>query len=285
MQKAVSFLLISLMIGMPFSASYSEPRRVVSTNLCTDQLALLIAHPDQILSLSYLSADENSSVLFKQARQYPVNHGLAEEVFALEPDLVLSGLYSARYTTSLLSRLGKNVVTFNPAYSLEDIKANIALMGKVLGREKEARFILKKFNQDLAKIKELASVKSPSSTSTLSLYGANGRTTGSGTLANALIKAAGYENLAARLEIMGTGYLPLEILVHKAPDMLVTYGKDRLSSRSEETLYHPALTKAFSPSSRLDIASKHWICGAPFIVQTVLKLIEARHHASEKAHP
>ncbi|MEP4193807.1 MAG: ABC transporter substrate-binding protein, partial [Sneathiella sp.] len=228
--------LIVILFGMPISASYSEPTRVVSTNLCTDQLALLIAHPNQILSLSYLSIDENSSVLYEQARQYPVNHGLAEEVFALKPDLVLSGLYSARYTTALLRRLGKNVVTFNPAYSLEDIKANITRMGKILGREKEARFILKKFNQDLTKIAELASLKSPSSARTLSLYGANGRTTGAGTLANALIKAAGFENLAGRLEITGTGYLPLEILVHEAPDMLVTYGKDLISSRSEEAL-------------------------------------------------
>ncbi|MEP3248235.1 MAG: ABC transporter substrate-binding protein [Sneathiella sp.] len=277
--------LIVILFGMPISASYSEPTRVVSTNLCTDQLALLIAHPNQILSLSYLSIDENSSVLYEQARQYPVNHGLAEEVFALKPDLVLSGLYSARYTTALLRRLGKNVVTFNPAYSLEDIKANITRMGKILGREKEARFILKKFNQDLTKIAELASLKSPSSARTLSLYGANGRTTGAGTLANALIKAAGFENLAGRLEITGTGYLPLEILVHEAPDMLVTYGKDLISSRSEEALHHPALTKAFSPSSRLDIASKHWICGAPFIVETLLKLIQAQNTSSERVNP
>ena len=47
----------------PAVAVGRPPARVVSINLCTDQLALLLAAPGQLLSVSWLSQDPQSSML------------------------------------------------------------------------------------------------------------------------------------------------------------------------------------------------------------------------------
>lgn len=54
------------------------PRRVVSMNLCTDQLALALADPSQIVSVSHFATDPSMSVHWKQAEDLPVNYGRAE---------------------------------------------------------------------------------------------------------------------------------------------------------------------------------------------------------------
>ena len=56
-------------------AHADAPRRVVSMNLCTDQLAMLVAGEGQLLSVSPLSADPRGSAMADVAAGYPLNHG------------------------------------------------------------------------------------------------------------------------------------------------------------------------------------------------------------------
>src|SRR5690606_24767024 len=107
-------------------------------NVCTDQLAMLLADATQLQSVSYLSRDPLLSVMTEKAKQLPVNHGQAEEVFLMKPDLVLAGTFSARATVGLLRDLGVRVEEFAPARSFEDIKVHMKRMGELLGRNEEA---------------------------------------------------------------------------------------------------------------------------------------------------
>ncbi len=43
------------------------PERVVSVNLCTDQLAMLLAAPGQLISVSHLASDPLSSSMVKSS--------------------------------------------------------------------------------------------------------------------------------------------------------------------------------------------------------------------------
>lgn len=56
-------------------------QRVVSINVCTDQLAMLLAREGQLQSVSYLSRDPQLSVMADKAERLPINHAQAEEVF------------------------------------------------------------------------------------------------------------------------------------------------------------------------------------------------------------
>jgi iron complex transport system substrate-binding protein len=53
-------LAAALVITFAGAAAADAPARVVSVNLCTDQLAMLIAAPGQLQSVSWLAADPSS---------------------------------------------------------------------------------------------------------------------------------------------------------------------------------------------------------------------------------
>src|SRR5262249_11112717 len=59
-----------------------KPTRIVSTNLCTDELVLRLADLRNIASITWLSRGRLSNVA-ALAEQVPVNHGLAEEIIPL----------------------------------------------------------------------------------------------------------------------------------------------------------------------------------------------------------
>ena len=146
--KAFALAVSAFACALPVMAA-ERPARVVSMNLCTDQLAMLLAAPGQLISVSYLAHRPRASVMAEQAKSYPANRGLAEEIFLLGPDLVIAGTFTTRATVSMLKRLGIPVVEFAPASSLQDIRARIAQMGEALGQQEEATALIAKFDADL----------------------------------------------------------------------------------------------------------------------------------------
>src|SRR5262249_43349455 len=70
-------------------ARAAAPPSVASINLCADQLVLTVAAPEQVLTVSWLSADPEESLLATQAARYPLNYGSAEELLRFKPDVVI----------------------------------------------------------------------------------------------------------------------------------------------------------------------------------------------------
>jgi len=268
------FLLWS--VGAP-ALAFAAPERVVSMNLCTDQLALLIAGEGQLISVSHLAREQRSSVLAEQAARVPVNHGRAEEVFLMRPDLVIAGTFTTRATVEMLRRLGMRVEEFAPANSFDDIRANIRRMGALLGREARAETLVANFNDGLADVEAAAGGSDPLA----ALYYTNSYTSGVGTLADEIVTASGLQNLSERYELQGTVKLPLELLVMGAPDLVI--GREAFSQApalARENYQHPAL-RAFGAIAEMQ--SKYWICGAPFTLQAATNLLalRERHLANE----
>ena len=54
-----------------------KPTRIVSLNLCTDELVLRLADRRNIASVTYLAETSSVSNVADLARQIPINHGLA----------------------------------------------------------------------------------------------------------------------------------------------------------------------------------------------------------------
>lgn len=245
------------------------PKRVVSMNLCTDELAMLIAAPGQLYSISYLAADPGSSVLASQAGGYAVNHGLAEEIFLMQPDLVIAGTYTTRSTVTLLRRLGFRVEEFAPENSFDDIRANLKRMGEILGRQQRAAELIAEFNVGLD---ELAARKAPART--VAFYYANSYTSGSGTLADAIVKASGLVNIGDTLGLAGTTKLPLEMLLIANPDIIAD-GIDRYDTPAlaQENFVHPAYRAL--PGRKVAVPGKYMICGAPFTLEAARILKDA----------
>lgn len=239
------------------------PARVVSINLCTDQLAMLLAAPGQLVAVSDIATDPLSSAMAEQAAAYPATHGLAEEVYLLHPDLVLASTYSPRATVDMLRGLGIAVVELPPVGSLEEIRVGLAQIGTALGREAEARAMIAAFDARLAALRAPEGTPRPRA----ALYAANGYITGSRSLSAEIIEAAGFRYIAAELGYDYGGTLPLEALVFADPDLVITGPRYPGASRSEEILAHPAL--AAMPAARAQIEDRNWICGLPKALDTL----------------
>lgn len=267
----IAALGVSLLPAVVLAAG--PPKRVVSVNLCTDQLAMLLARPGQLVSVSHLAADATISLMSGQISGLKINHGLAEEVFRLKPDLIVAGKYTTRSTINLLKRLGKSVEEFDPAYSFEDIVANTRRMGALLGEQAKAERLAEAMRREVIRLTpKFKGVNRP----VLGSFGTNSYTSGSGTLENDIVGKAGFRHLGDKIGIKGTTRLPLEALVLANPDYLMIWDRHRANqSRSASVLSHPALDARFGERRRISADTRYWICGTPMTVEAIRRLKEA----------
>lgn len=269
-RKASLGLLAGLFLaGLHPAFAQEKPKRVVSINVCTDQLAMLLADDTQLQSVSYLSRDPLLSAMSEKAHQLPVNHGEAEEVFLAKPDLVLAGTFSSRATVGLLRELGVRVEELAPARSFEDIRVHMKRMGALLGREEQAE------RQIAAMNAALAAIPKPARRQTVALYYANSYTAGRGTLIDEAIRIAGLDNLADKAGIRGSGMLPLEMLIMEKPDILIRGSRGRPPALAFENFEHPALRALANGTKIVTLDDNLTVCGGPFSVGAVAQLSEA----------
>ena len=268
---AIRFLaLLVLLLPATVTAAAERPERIVSMNLCTDQLLMLLVNRARIASVSYLSAEPRSSVLAAQTRGLHLNHGLAEEVLPLRPDLVVAGTFTTRPTVFLLRKLGYPVVDMPAANGLDDIRANIRRLAAAVGETARGDGMIADFDARLAD-----TAPPPGRRPLAALYWANGWTSGQGTLASTIVAAAGFRNLGDALGIAGTGQLPLETLLAAAPEVLITGRVYDGPARANEVFRHPALRRAFAGKPIVRVSDRFWVCGTPFVAEAIARLSEA----------
>lgn len=253
------------------------PARVVSINLCTDQLAMLLAAPGQLVSVSHLATEVQSSSMVEEARAYRMNRGQVEQVFLMRPDLVLAGTYTQAATVDLLRGLGVEVVQVPPATSLAEAVDQLRIVGAALGQETKANAMADQF---AAAIEE-ARFHGP--TRSAAFYYPNGYTTGDGTLANDVLTLTGFHNIGAKAGVTGGGTLPLERLVMAAPDLVITSEPYPGASRSEEILVHPALDMVRAGAGAGMTSDADWVCGTPHLLRAIDKMAAARAHLDARA--
>jgi iron complex transport system substrate-binding protein len=252
-------------------ADADAPARVVSMNLCTDQLAMLLAGEGQLLSVSHIAFDPLASPMVEEAARHAKNHGQAEQIFAMRPDLVVAGVYSDPYTIGLLQRLGVRVVQFPLERDFDGIRANLLRMGEVLGQQAAARRAVATFDADLAALQSV-----PPAGLTALLHYANNYTTGDKSLAHQILLAAGLANATTEAGLTVAGSVPLERLVLLLPDLVISGQTYPGATRAEEVLDHPALRRLRQTQAGATLTDAEWICGTPFVLRAVARLIDIR---------
>ncbi|SEB55491.1 ABC transporter substrate-binding protein [Rhodobacter sp. 24-YEA-8] len=263
--------LVLLFGALPVAADpLPPPGRVVSINLCTDQLAMMLAAPGQLVSVSHLASDPLASSMPEEAAAYTANRGGAEQVFLMTPGLVLAGTYTARASVDLLRRLGIRVEQVTPVTSLEGVSAQIREVAGYLGREAAGEALVAEFEAGLAALATDLALKPAA------LYYPNGYTTGKGTLSDDVLAHTGFANIGAVAGVTGGGVLPMELLVMAQPDLVVTSKPYPGASRSEEILDHPALALLQAEAGLVAFSDADWICGTPHILRAVAAMRAAR---------
>ncbi|MGB3500389.1 MAG: ABC transporter substrate-binding protein [Mesorhizobium sp.] len=256
----------------------APPERVMSLNVCTDQLAMLLAAPGQLMSVSELARDPGLSFNWKEAAAYPANKGLAEEVIAAKPDLVVTGQFSLHNTTLLLRRLGYRIEEFTYTQTVETIPGELRRMGQLLGASERAEAMAQSFEGDLAAIRD----RKCETPVTAIAYEQNGIASGSGTLIDSAMQSAGVTNLAATMGFSGMASFPLELLVKNAPQIIIL--PDALSdapSLADQIATHPALASLAGRALEIHLPRGSTACGGPFVIEAVKALAVARDKVSQ----
>jgi len=264
-------LLLATMLG-GMQAKATDKPRVVSINVCTDQMLLTLADPEQILSLTFLSHDESASVYRDEALQYPTNKGVAEEAIALQPDLVLAGAFTSKYTLQLLERAGVAVKTVSIASSIDEVMSNMTDVGGWLQQGARAQSLVDQMNNRLSDLPPV-----PASRPRAAIYDPRGYTVGAGTLRGQILDLAGWHNVSDDRGIQQYGTLALETVLKLEPDVLISspYSADTWS-RGQAVNRHPALLGSGSGIDVVHVPSAQTICGGPWTVDVVEKLAKVR---------
>ena len=251
----------------------AKPARIVSLNICLDQLVVRLADRRNIASISFLGADPGFSDVADRVGDIPQNHGLAEEILPLDPDLVLAGKYGAREAVALLRRLGYRVVEIESVTRLSDIPGLIRRVAALVGEPARGDKVAATLSERLARHRVRATANRPLA----AIYNPNGYTPGIGSLENAVVEAAGFESLGRRLEISGTAVIPLELLLVNRPDVLIT-GRGHLNAPSlaTELLNHPVLRRVFDRARTVRVPDRLWICAGPSVVDAIDRLVAVR---------
>jgi len=271
------FFILQLLFLAIISPVHAEKLpTVASVNLCADQMVLLLAEPRQIVSLSNLSHDKAGSFLHHKALQYPVNNGNSEQILALEPELVIAGEYTARFTLKLLRELGMRVETIPIANSLEQLYTNIENVAKWLGRAEHGETLATRLRDHVAQL-QLNQRAYTGAMPTAAYYDPNGYTVGSDTLRGQVLALSGWHNVASDRGIVHYGSLPLESLISLAPDAIIDspYSVDTFS-RGQQMLQHPALLKSGLDPLIISIPSRQTICAGPWTVDMLERLVQER---------
>lgn len=258
----LAWLATAVMGAVMADPAAARPMRVISLNLCTDQLLVLLADPEQIAGLSPLARDPGISFVADRARSFPTIAGEAEALIAARPDLVVGGVFGARSALQIAEAKGIPVTRIGIARDFDDIARDTRTIADVIGQAGRAEKLL----ADMAAI--LADDDRPDPPRTVLSLGAGAFVAGSGTLWDAVLDRAGLANHAAALGIDGYGFLTVEDVVAHPPDILVMSGvpADR-PSQSQAILTHPALDGL--PSRRIEIDGPRMACGGPFTATVV----------------
>jgi iron complex transport system substrate-binding protein len=247
----------ALLLALPSQAQ--PPQRVVSINLCTDQILLLLADRGQIASISWLGADPEESAYAALGQGLPVNHGQVEQVLPLQPDLVLAGSYTAPFTVALLQRLGHRVLVLPPADTLDALEGHLRTVAAALGQTARGEALI----ADMRARREALRAAAPDPPVPALIVRAGGFTSGSG-LTHELMELAGLRNVATELGLDRWGSLSVETLLRTQPRVLIIPSyRPHQASLANATLEHPAL-RHFS-ADRLVVAPRSaWLgCETP----------------------
>jgi iron complex transport system substrate-binding protein len=260
------WLWATLALGVFSPAVHAEPsppQRIVSINLCADELLLALADPGQIADLSIYATDAGLSFFAEQAKRFRHTADAAETVIDRGPDLVIGGRFSKNETRQILTALGYRLVDLEPVTSIAESIAEIRRIAALVGHPERGEELISRINEARA---QAAAVnrRPPGERRSVVLYLRRGYVTGSDTLTSELLAVVGLDNAGSKLAGVTGGVVPLEKLIASPPDyLLVSSPAPPAEDQGSALLAHPALATLFPPERRIALPERLTVCGGP----------------------
>lgn len=240
-------------------AAEAAPRRVASLNLCTDELLLMLAAPEQIVSVTHLAQQPAETPLWQRARRYRRNDGSLLSVAGMQPDLVLTMGGGARDRVRIAGRLGIRTIDLPFSQTLADIESGIGQVATALGQPERARRLLERLDRMKA--------AAPATTIDAVWLGGGGRSVSASGLAAEWMRLAGL-----RQRRLQGDRITLEQLLTAPPTVLLRsdYRSGQYSGE-QRWLRHP-LAQGTARSRTLATDGRRWTCMGPLMIDEAARL-------------
>lgn len=244
----------------PFTtvAEVAAPRRVVSLNLCTDELLLLLAHPDQIVSVTHLSQREEETPIWREARRHAANDGSLASAAPLQPDLILT-MGGSGDRLGIAARLGIRTVDLPFPQTIDDVVAAVRAVAGALGRTPQGEAVA-------ARIDALRATAPRAETDTIWI-GGGGRTVAANGLEAQWMALAGLRQRS----IAGDRVQLEELLVRPPAALLRSDYRQAQYSQVQAWLTHP-LSRAAQGSRTVPTDGRRWTCMGPLLIEEIERL-------------
>ena len=264
------------------------PRRVVSLDLCTDEMLAAYGAREPGLRARVAAL----SPLWRRLRGgrgvpgshragavdltgWPVHDGSLEQILGLHPDLALVGPYNALLLRQRLTALGVRVQVLPLPQRLSGIAPYEQRLLAALGLP--ASLAARADGTDGADAPPNASPNAspdpPQNAPRLLLLGANGIGTGTQTLEGDILTRAGWRNY-----VQAPGYVALDLeRVATDPPDAVLWAAPASPALANRFAEHPAMQRAVPASRWLTLADAwRWACPGPWSWDLVRELSRAR---------
>jgi iron complex transport system substrate-binding protein len=262
--------LSACVVAMISSAAAADLPRVASMNVCTDQLLLTLAEPEQILGLSRYSRDDFQSWAAGDARRYNILSGGAEDILVLRPDIVVASTFDKRATRELLKEKGLRLAEFGVPRSLDEVKDQVREMGEIVQHPDRAAAEIARLDAAIARARQAVAHRHYR----VLPLSRRGWVSGSDSLLSSLLTETGLFNAAGELGVAFGGFASLEAIVNLKPDfILVSEVGDRAEDDGRAFLLHPALERFYPPSKRIVVPDRLTVCGGVMLADALDVLI------------
>lgn len=205
------FILLILVASSLFAKE-----RLVVLDPASIEIIYLLGAGDEIVGIASL---QHSNIYPEQETKKLTSVGTfsnpsLEKIVALKPSLVILSSYSTNLEERL-KQLGIKTL-FLKAQELKDLKSNVDKIAKLLGREKEAKQVLDKFDKEIEELK-----KEPLDKSAIYLFSSNPLMAFSdNSLVADILRILGIKNLTVKSEIQRP-IISSEFILKQDPDMII----------------------------------------------------------------
>mgnify|MGYP001100216466 CR=1 FL=1 len=262
------------------STAVSNPassHRIISVTLATDEILLSLVEPKRIAALSALADDPHYSNVVEQAKAVQNRvQANAEQVLALNPDLVFYAAYNQPAFVATIQKAGVRAREVRSVQTLRDIGESIRQIGKDIGEEPKAEALARNFESRIEAVRQAGKNVGAKSV----LYYDNRWIAGKNTIIDDMITAAGATNYAAAQGIEGNKEISAEVLSTWNPDVVLIVG-DELRGLDFATMQkkHAELAgmeavragRAYEVPARVFGSLSQYAAGAPEMLESVIQ--------------
>jgi iron complex transport system substrate-binding protein len=265
MRRALAFLAAAMAL-LPAAALAASLPRLVSMNVCTDQLVLKLADPEQILGLSRFSRDGWQGPAATDISRYPLLSGGAEDVLLIRPDIVVASAFDKRSTRELLKAKGLRLAELAVPRTLDEARQQIREAGDITGHPDRAAREIERLDAALARARGAVAERH----FRVLPLSRRGWVAGSDSFVGSLLGEAGLRSAAGDLGFAFGGFASLEAIVNLRPDFIVvSQAGDYARDDGQAFLLHPALERFYPMEKRIVIPERMTECGGVMLADAL----------------